>query len=306
MPLFQRDKDDNLSIKKSKKFLNEKELQGLVEKNLESIFNCRFIATEFSTGRLHAGRIDTLAISEENNPVIIEYKVVESSQLVNQSLYYLSWINDHKGDFQMAVDKKYENIEVDWSYIRVICMAPGYKKYDLHAVQMMGANIELWEYNYYEDGMFALDQIFNNSCNNMKQNRGSSANSESQNANDSTIIEYTIDEHVNKIVEPKQEIFYQLQEILTSLSDEIDEVPKKNYIAYKLTQNIACVEIHKNEILLFLKYNPEQISNMPKNFRNVKNIGHFGTGDLEIRIRSVDDIHIAKPYIEEAIRIIGG
>ncbi|MCT4662960.1 MAG: hypothetical protein N4A40_13975 [Tissierellales bacterium] len=60
-----------------------------------------------------------------------------------------------------------------------------------------------------------------------------------------------------------------------------------------------------NKCHLFLKYNPEQISNMPKNFRNVKNIGHFGTGDLEIRIRSIDDIHTAKPYIEEAIRIIG-
>jgi len=42
--------------------------------------------------------------TEENNPVIIEYKRIESSELVNQSLYYLSWIKDHKGDFQIAVN----------------------------------------------------------------------------------------------------------------------------------------------------------------------------------------------------------
>ena len=54
-----------------------KDLQRLIEGNLGStLFNCNFIATEFPTGALHGGRIDTLAISEENNPVIIEYKKV--------------------------------------------------------------------------------------------------------------------------------------------------------------------------------------------------------------------------------------
>ena len=82
MPLFQRE-GENLSMIKPGKFASEKELQSLVESNLEEMFSCRFIDTEYSTGQVHAGRIDTLAISEDNNPVIIEYKVVESSQLVN-------------------------------------------------------------------------------------------------------------------------------------------------------------------------------------------------------------------------------
>src|SRR5258705_12339757 len=80
-------------------FKFEKDLQKVIEDNLQTIFNCRFIATEFYTGSLHSGRIDTLAISEDNNPVIIEYKKVASSELINQSLYYLHWIIDHKGDY---------------------------------------------------------------------------------------------------------------------------------------------------------------------------------------------------------------
>ena len=55
-------------------------------------FKCRLVAMEFSTGAQHAGRIDTLALSEDNNPVIIEYKTVESSDLITQSLFYLAWI----------------------------------------------------------------------------------------------------------------------------------------------------------------------------------------------------------------------
>lgn len=80
-------------------FKLEKDLQKLIEKNLATIFNCRFVASEFSIGSIHSGRIDTLAISEDLNPVIIEYKKAASSELINQSLYYLHWIKDHKGDF---------------------------------------------------------------------------------------------------------------------------------------------------------------------------------------------------------------
>jgi len=126
-------------------FENEKKLQNLIEANLHPVFNCRLVATEFPTGNNHAGRIDTLALSEDDNPVIIEYKTKESSELINQSLFYLHWIHDHRGDFQIAVNKGLgQGVEVDWSEVRVICIAPNYKKYDLHAVQVMGANIELW------------------------------------------------------------------------------------------------------------------------------------------------------------------
>lgn len=50
-------------------FATEKELQAAVEGNLETIFGCRFVATEYSTGERHGGRIDTLALSEDGNPV---------------------------------------------------------------------------------------------------------------------------------------------------------------------------------------------------------------------------------------------
>src|SRR5438046_7926143 len=136
MPIFQI-LDQKLEPIEQTNFLTEKELQTLVEANLGPVFNCRFVASEFSTGAQHAGRIDTLALSEDKNPVIIEYKKVESSELVNQSLFYLYWLNDHRGDFELAARKALgRDIEVDWSDIRVICLAPNYRKYDLHAVQM--------------------------------------------------------------------------------------------------------------------------------------------------------------------------
>ena len=160
MPIFDLSNDDLLPVEQ-KNFATEKELQTLIEKNLGVVFNCRLVATEFSTGAQHAGRIDTLALSEENNPVLIEYKKVESSELINQSLFYLSWIYDHRGDYEIAVQKALGNgTVVDWSDVRVICLAPNYKKYDLHAVQMMGANIELWRYRLFSNASLYIEKIY--------------------------------------------------------------------------------------------------------------------------------------------------
>jgi predicted transport protein len=314
MPLFQRE-NTRLSLVKPKNFINEKEMQALIEDNLGEIFNCRFIATEFSTGPIHAGRIDTLALSEENNPVIIEYKVVESSQLVNQSLYYLSWIKDHRGDFEIAVQQAFpeEEIEVDWSDIRVICIAPEYKKYDLHAVQMMGSNIELWQFRYFENGSLFFEEIYKRSVvySGSATEKLSSKNPVMVEAGRKAALTratavYSIEKHIEKIDDSKKGLIFELEEYIISLDDSVEEVPKKFYIAYKVSQNFVCMEIHKTKILLYLKIDPKTLDFVPDICRDVTNIGHFGTGDFEVTVKSESDMNIAKEYILLSFKNIGG
>lgn len=312
MPIFQRNNKD-LRLIKPKKFVNEKELQKLIEENLQEIFNCQFISSEYFTGPLHGGRIDTLGLSEDNNPIIIEYKVVESSQLVNQSLYYLSWINDHRGDYEIAVQKALpkEKIEIDWSDIRVICMAPEFKKYDLHAVKMMGSNIELWQYKYYENDILFIEEIYRkSSIANSIAEMNSHKNPVMVKAGKKAAITratgiYSKEEHNRKIEKQKKELLISVEDFITGLDESVEEVPKKFYIAYKVTQNFVCLEVHKNRILLFLKLKPSEIE-LSQNARDVTNIGHYGTGDLEIEIKNENDFNIAKEYIRLAFDNIGG
>lgn len=313
MALFHKDKD-HLSLIKQSKFKNEKELQTLIERNINTIFNCRFVATEFPTGPIHSGRIDTLALSEDDNPVIIEYKVVESSELVNQSLFYLSWIRDHRGDFQVAVVNTFgNNIKADWSDIRVICIAPGYKKYDLHAVQMMGANIELWEYKLFEDGSFYLDEVFR------KTTSISESITTTINGKNPVMVaagkkaaitrasgSYSFEEHLEKADNKFKSIVKSIQLFILDIDDSIEENPKKFYVAYKITQNFVCMEVQKNKIVLFLKINPDEIKDKPQNSRDVRNIGHYGTGDYEFVIRNNNDFENSKEYILIAYKNIGG
>ena len=313
MAIFEIDSGKAKRVRLSE-FKIEKDLQRLVEENLETIFNCRLIATEFSTGNIHSGRIDTLAISEDLNPVIIEYKKVASSDLINQSLYYLHWIKDHKGDFQIAAYKALnKEVEVDWSDIRVICLAPEYKKYDLHAVQVMGANIELWQYKIYENGILNIEEVYRQTTTNSHQEP------EDFNGKNPVMVEagkkaaltrktatYTLEEHYDNLNGTVLELFNTVRDYIISLDSSIEETPKKQYIAYKTSQNFVCLQTFKNRLRLYLKLNPEQINPMPEQARDVRNIGHDGTGDFELTIKDLTDFEETKQLINESYKNIGG
>lgn len=51
----------------------EADVQGLVEANMEALLGVRFLASEYSTGPVHGGRIDSLGIDENGAPVIVEF-----------------------------------------------------------------------------------------------------------------------------------------------------------------------------------------------------------------------------------------
>ncbi len=307
MPLFQRIGAKLTTIEQTN-FDLERTLQNLIEQNLETVFNCRFVASEFVTGALHGGRIDTLALSEDSNPVIIEYKKVESSELINQSLFYLAWMEDHRGDFEIAAQKALgTDVEVDWSDIRVICIAPNFRKYDLHAVQVMGANLELWSYRLYKNESLYLEEVFQKSVGASTTSSGESSLTAGQKAalTRKTGI-YTFEEHLNGRPEAIQELAVAVQEYMLGLDPSMEESPKKFYVAYKISQNIVCMEVLQKRLLLYLKLDPSTFDALPKFARDVREIGHYGTGNLELSIKTEADLDTAKALCELAYQKVGG
>lgn len=74
----------------------------------------------------------------------------------------------------------------------------------------------------------------------------------------------------------------------------------KLYLAYKKVQNMVYIEIYNKQIILFLKLNPETV-NLEKGFtRDMRSIGHYGTGDLQITVKNAADFEKAKPLLERA------
>jgi len=73
----------------------------------------------------------------------------------------------------------------------------------------------------------------------------------------------------------------------------------KNYFAFKRIKNFACIEVHPqtSKIVIFVKSDFVGLKLENGFTRDVREIGHFATGDLEITISNDDDIEKAKIYI---------
>ncbi len=296
MPLFGIS-EKTLTLVRPRKFEKEKHLQTLIEQNLETVFGCRLIASEFVTGTQHAGRIDTLALSEDDNPTIIEYKKDVSSELINQSMYYLNWLDDHRGDFEIAAQEALgTDISVDWSTIRVICIAPGYNKLDLHAVQQIGAGIELWKYRLFENDCLLLEDIHVSAP---RKTKGDTP-TKSETAN------YTWEYHEKKGTETTRDIARYVRDVCKGLSDSVEEIHLKNYVAFRLAKNFCCLVIRKQKVYLYLHLRPGDYEPEPGFLRDMSNIGHYGTGDLQVTLQKEEDVERARRLIEDAFRAAGG
>ena len=85
-------------------------------------------------------------------PVIIEYKRATNENVINQGLYYLDWLMDHKAEFELLVLKRFGQKAADsieWATPRLLCIAGDFTKYDGHAVQQINRNIELIRYSWF-------------------------------------------------------------------------------------------------------------------------------------------------------------
>lgn len=144
------------------KSINEKSLHLLIERHLQEFFGVTMLAREFSTGKNHRGRIDTLGIDERASPVIIEYKPRKSANLVNQVVFYLEWLLDHRAEFKLLVDERLgakAPAKINWSAPRLICVAQDFNRYDPPTVRHLRGRIELVRYKWFGQSLLMLEQV---------------------------------------------------------------------------------------------------------------------------------------------------
>ena len=274
----------------------EKSLQNLFEANLPALVGVRLLASEFST--THGGRIDTLGIDENNCPVIIEYKRSSNENVVNQGLFYLDWLMDHRRDFEWLVLEKLGETaakSVEWSAPRLICIAGDFNKFDVHAVNQMNRNIELIRYVRFDNDLLLLDLLTataqTNPTGQLTSGNGSSA------SRSKTVLEFIADADSDI-----QELWSSIQAYLLALGDDVQERHLKFYIAFKRIKNFACIQVHPQDrrIRAHLKVNPDEVELENGFTRDVRNVGHYGTGDLEVTISTTADFERAKPLFERS------
>ena len=270
----------------------ERELQTLLEKNMTTFFGVTFLQSEY---KITNGRMDSIGIDENNCPVIFEYKRSINENVINQGLFYLDWLLDHKADFKLLVMEELglEKAEqIDWSMPCVICIASDFTKFDEHAVNQMQRNIKLVKYRKYGDELIAFEFLNAPQVQPVVEETTPPAKK--------TKGDKTFQKHLEETGEQIRTLYLSIHDYILSLGDDVAENQLKHYVAFKKVKNIACVEVYQNYILMHVRLNPDTVELKPGKIEDVRDKGHWGTGDLRLIIKSGDDFENIKPLIDRA------
>ena len=276
----------------SSEVLLEKELQTLIEQNMDAFFGVRFLKSEFPISN---GRMDSIGIDENNCPVIFEYKRSSNENVINQGLFYLDWLLDHKADFKLLVIEKLgmDAAEtIDWSVPCVICIASDFTKYDVHAVNQMQRNIKLVKYKKYGSSLILFEHL--------NAPAVKPVPAELPEAGKKGTAQKTHMEKLSSAPHGLLELYHSICEYVESLGDDIVANQLKLYLAYKKVQNLICIEIYSKQIILYLKLNPDTVELEDGFTRDMRGVGHYGTGDLQITIKTAKDFEKTKPLLDRA------
>jgi len=222
-------KNNKLEEINTESFDLEKDIQSLVENNLETLFNLEFISTEFSVGDF---RIDTLSYDNENNNfVIIEYKKGSTYSVIDQGYSYMSVMLNNKSDFILEyiekTGKSLKKSEVDFSQSRIIFISPSFNSYQKNSVNFKDVPFELWEIKKFSNNSISLNQHLSSSKESIQKIEGNKSSVISNVGKEVKVFEER--DHTSKSNSSLIRNWELLKERFSEL-DGVEIVPKRLYI----------------------------------------------------------------------------
>ncbi|TXL84160.1 DUF5655 domain-containing protein [Streptomyces sp. IB2014 016-6] len=262
----------------------EADVQDFVEAHMQTLLGVRFLASEYGTGPVHGGRIDSLGLDENGSPVIIEYKRGIDAGVINEGLFYLAWLMDHRAEFEHLVRDRLGSTaaaQVLWSGPRLICIAGDFTRYDVHAVREHRRSIDLVRYRFFGSDLISLETVASVSGG-MRVTRRARRQAVARAA-------------AGVQGAPMVELADTVDEALLGLGDGVNRVENKQYRAYQRLRNFACLcPPQRSKLLVYLKVNPADVDLVPGFTRDVTGLGHHGKGDLEVQLRTPRDVQRAQ------------
>lgn len=277
-------------------FKLEKDLQKLVEQNLDTIFGLGFVKTELELNGL---RIDTLGFDKTSNAfVIIEYKKDKNFSVIDQGYAYLSLMLNNKAEFVLVYNENSNQTlkkeDVDWSQSRIIFTSPIFTTYQKQAVGFKDMPIELWEVKKYANNTLMFNRIQSEKGESIAK---LSLKNELIRSVAKEIRTYTEDYLLEKADTEIKNLYHELKDEIVSL-DNVSIKPNQNYVAFLHNTNFVDIVIQKSSLKLVLNLKKGELDDPRKLARDVSKLGHFGNGDYEILVKEANNLE----YIISLIR----
>ncbi|MQS99192.1 transporter, partial [Streptomyces jumonjinensis] len=225
--------------------------------------------------------MDSLGLDENGAPVIVEYKRATDAGVIHQGLFYLAWLMDHKAEFQRLVRDRLGSEaagQILWSNPRVICVAGDFTRYDVHALREHRRSIDLVRYRLHGDDHIALETVASVAghagASRRRRGAGAAAAAPRRAAGGAMA-----------------DLSAAVGEVLLGLGGDVAAVRRKQYTAYRRLRNFVCVPpARQDKLLAYVRVHPGEVDLVPGFTRDVTGLGHHGTGDLEVQLRSERDL----------------
>lgn len=209
----------------------------------------------------------------------------------------------NKADFVLCynetLNKNLQSSKVDWSQTRVIFVSPSFTENQRLATNFKDIAIELWEVKRYDIDLISINPI------KKTKSAGSIKPLTKQNGLIKSISDeikvYTVEDHLNGFTEEIIELYESFKNAILKLTDDIQIVPKKLYIAFKKNKNIADVVILKKGLKIFINLKKGTLDDSKGLMKDVSETGHWGNGDYELVVNNTNNLEYIMSLIKQAI-----
>ncbi|MBI3407463.1 MAG: DUF262 domain-containing protein [Planctomycetes bacterium] len=113
-----------------------------------------------------------------------------------------------------------------------------------------------------------------------------------------TAVGYTIEDHPNLLASAMHGLFEAFRMEVLALDPCVSEEFLKNYVAYKAETNFVDLKPQSKGLRLALNLAFPEISDPRKLCKDVSTVGHWGNGDVEVGLASIDEL----PYVMGLVR----
>lgn len=282
-------------------FVNlERELQSIVEKHLQKLFGISLLAHEYSTGRSHPGQIDSLGLDESFCPVIIEFKRRNNENVITQGLYYLDWLLDHEAEFRMLASERLgpdTAAKIEFGAPRLLCIASSFGRFDEKAIRRIGRRIELVRYRFFSEDLLMLEMP-------SPESEGfilPLSPREVGRSNPEDIgMPVTMQMRIKNMTDIAEDLYIQLLSFAEALGEDVGIKFLKHYVALTRLKNFASIQPAKNFLKIWVNLDPSQVELEEGFSRDVSNIGHHSSGNIEMDIHDTEELEKAKILITQA------
>lgn len=318
MQLFQNN-NNTLSPIEQDSFKLEKDLQSLIEANMETLFDLKFIKSEFTIGD---SRLDSLAFDKKSKSfVIIEYKRGRSSSVIEQGHNYLVEMDGNQAEFVLQYNRKtgrqLEPRDIDWAASRVIFISQSFTARQKKSVNLKDVKYELWEIKKFENGLIALERYETSSTESIKKLSKNNKNSTRYKV-PSEVKVLSEEDRVQKLNQSLKPLWGNIKESLADFSDTSFAVTK-SYISWKRDGEVVCfIYFAKNNFNIvvhmgYIKENGEKTKKFftfddPKNLAKKRpwNMKTGGTGHkYKISLSKQEEINDVMFLLDQKYNSLG-